>query len=65
MEYITAQAGKKMLCREKERVEAIIALTVNRRRSAVFLSGTTAEGSMELPRRRLGKKVFPGRSWSP
>ena len=37
----------------------------NRRRSAVFLSGTTAEGSMELPRRRLGKKVFPGRSWSP
>ena len=24
MEYITAQAGKKMLCIEKERVEAIL-----------------------------------------
>lgn len=30
-----------------------------------ILVGTMAERSMELPRRRLGKKVFPGRSWSP
>lgn len=27
MEYITAQAGKKMLCIEKERVEAICRLS--------------------------------------